>query len=238
MSVWLPVVALPFVYVFALVASYELAFMRLGFANDRGRLSVKTRLAVILGLNGQVRDVNAFAGGWTRQVAEAPTFRIALERVRSFRQHRVEQRLEDQERQDRLKRYAGMDGTDAEGKRLDQREFAETKEALRWLATCHMGWYRNRGGRYQPDLLERLGGFTSRGLPEEHGIVMEVRSDGQAWYAWRRTVSGWVFAFGAGAKPPDQWLYDGPDPPTGFPGSAEGWDHFAPAGGATNWSHP
>lgn len=238
MTVWLPVVALPFVSGFALIASYELVFMRLGFANDRRRVGLKTRLAIVLGLNGQLRDVNAFTGGWARQVAEAPTFRIALQRVRSFRQHRVKQHLEERERQDRLKRYAEIDGTDAEGKRLDQRGFAETKEALRWLATCHMGWYRNRGGRYHPNLLERLGGFSSKGLPEEHGIMMEGRGDGQAWYAWRRTVSGWVFAIGAAAKPPDQWLYDGADPPTGFPGSAKGWDHFVPAGAAKNWSDP
>ncbi len=238
MTVWLPVAALPFVYVFAFIASYEVAFMRLGFANRGRRVSLKTRAAILLGLNWHVRDVNAFTGGWVRQIAEAPGFHSSLERVRAFRQHRVEHRLEEQERQDQLKHYAGVNGTDAEGKRLDQREFAETKEALRWLATCQMGWYRNHGGRYRPDLLERLEDFSSRGLPKEHGIVMEVRSDGQAWYAWRRTVSGWVFAIGAGAKPPDQWFYDGADPPTGFPGSTEGWDHFVPADGAKNWSHP
>ncbi len=40
---------------------------------------------------------------------------------------------------------------------------------------------------------------------------------------WRRTVGGWVFAIGAGGPPPDQWEYDGPEPPTGFPGEDPGW---------------
>lgn len=237
MTVWLPIVALPFVLVFAFVAAYEEAFMRVRFATGGRRSGFKTELAILLGLNVRIRDVHAFRGGWARQVSEAPTFRTALHRIRTFRQHRVKQQLEQQERQHRLRSYAGIDGTDEKGQRLDQREFTETKEALRWLATCHMGWYRRPGSRYHADLLDRLGGFSSKGLPEGHGIVMEVQGDGQAWYAWRRTVSGWVFGIGANGAPPDQWLYDAADPPTGFPGLTEGWDHFFPGNATTNWAN-
>jgi hypothetical protein len=148
---------------------------------------------------------------------------------------RADQLAEEQAWRDRLKRYAGVDGTNEEGKRLDQREFAETKEALQWLASCHMGWYRNHGGQYRPDLPAILGDFTLHGLPKEHGIVMKVRRDGQAWYAWRRTISGWVFAVGAATKPPDQWLYDGANPPTRYPGTDASWDHLAPGQASVNW---
>ena len=61
------------------------------------------------------------------------------------------------------------------------------------------------------------------GLPEEHGIHLNVSDDGQAWWAWRRTVTGWCFAIGANDAPPDQWLYDGADPPNGFPGEDPAW---------------
>ena len=112
--------------------------------------------------------------------------------------------------------------TDAEGRRLDRREFKETTEALKYLATCQMGWYRNRGGRYHGEnLLSALGDwFTRRGLPKDHGIVIRVAKDGQAWYAWRRTVTGWCFAIGAAGPPPDQWEFDGHEAPNGFPGKS------------------
>lgn len=73
-----------------------------------------------------------------------------------------------------------------------------------------MGWYRRRGGRHPPDLLNRLGDdFTHHGLPQPSGITMKVSEDGQAWYAWRETVTGWVFAIGAAGPPPEQWECDG-----------------------------
>jgi len=82
-----------------------------------------------------------------------------------------------------------------------------------------MGWYRNRTkGRYPADLLKIFQPGFTRGLPDDHGIEMRVRRDGKAWYAWRQTVTGWVFAIGAAGPPPNQWFWDGPKPPPGFPG--------------------
>ena len=133
---------------------------------------------------------------------------------------RNKQALIDEE--ERLCRYTGSQGTDEEGRRLDRREFAVTIVALQWLATCQMGGHR-RGGRYRDDMLEIVGDFTRYGLPTEAGITLRVANDGQSWYAWRRTVTGWCFAIGAAGPPPRQWEYDGPDPPTGFPGRDSAW---------------
>jgi len=126
--------------------------------------------------------------------------------------------------QDRLKRYVGLDGVGDDDRRLDQREFKETKDALQALATAQMGWYRNRGGLYRPELLEILKSrFERCGLTPNHGISLWVADDGQSWWAYRRTVTGWCFAVGAAAPPPDQWLYDGPQPLTGPPGEDTMW---------------
>ena len=123
----------------------------------------------------------------------------------------------------RLWRYAGVDGIDSEGRRLDCREFKETMKALRWLATCHMGHYRKRS-RYDENLLSLLGDdFTMHGLTGRSRIEMKVAKTGQRWFAYRRTVSGWCFAIGAAGPPPDQWEYDGCDPPCGFPGEDPSW---------------
>jgi hypothetical protein len=67
--------------------------------------------------------------------------------------------------------------------------------------------------------------FPRDGLPENHGVEMYVPRDGQRWYAMRRAVTSWWFAIGAAGPPPDQWLYDGPHPPRGFPAEPE-WDRF------------
>ncbi len=98
LAYWLPLVALPFMYVFGLVASYERAFIRMQFVSDR-QAPIKAKLAVLLGLNGHVQDVNALAGSWARRVVSAPTFGVALERVREFRRHRDKQRWEQMERE-------------------------------------------------------------------------------------------------------------------------------------------
>ena len=81
-----------------------------------------------------------------------------------------------------------------------------------------MGHYRNRG-RYRTDLLDfALDGSGGQDLPNPHGVEMRVSTDGHRWMAWRRTITGWVFAIGAAGPPPDQWEYDGAVPPDGFPG--------------------
>ena len=86
-----------------------------------------------------------------------------------------------------------------------------------------MGWYR-RDDRYRNDMLKILGDkFIRQGLPQESGITLHVAKNGQSWYAWRRTVTGWCFAIGAAGPPPDEWKYDGPEPPQGFPGKDSVW---------------
>jgi hypothetical protein len=109
-------------------------------------------------------------------------------------------------------------------RRLDRREFKETVSALRSLALYQIGWYRNHSGRYKEDLLAIIGDdFTSDGLPKDSGITLKVSDDGQSYYAWRRTVTGWCFAIGAAGPPPEQWEYDGPHPPQRFPGEDPAW---------------
>jgi hypothetical protein len=180
--------------------------------------------------------MHGFAGGWALRAGEASSFRAAWRQVQDYRRHLEEQARRAAAAAQRLKDYDGVDGVDEEGRRLDQREFAETKQALQWLATCHMGWYRrDDANAYQPDLLERLGSFESRGLPDPHGIVMHVSNDRQRWYAYRRTVTGWVFAIGASDAPPNQWRYDGSGPPSGFPGDDPAWGESMFADNARNW---
>ncbi len=86
-------------------------------------------------------------------------------------------------------------------------------------------------GRYRPDLLKIMSDdFTRHGLPKDAGITIEVTKNGRAWYAWRRTVTGWCFAIGGSAGSPVEWEYDGPDPPRGLPGEQPDWGQEPSAG--------
>jgi hypothetical protein len=101
---------------------------------------------------------------------------------------------------------AGSSEIDEKGRLVDRREFDETIAALRWLHTCHIGWWR-RQERYQSGLLDRISsGSASSKIVPGFGIQEVVAVDGRSWYAWRQTVTGRVFAIGANTEPPSEWL--------------------------------
>lgn len=156
LPIWLPIVALPFIFLLALFADYENAFTSMLFANDLQPLRLRAKMALLLGLHLRLSDVHAFFGSWAAQIASASSFRMAYASVRDFRDHRSQQQADEAAARTRLERFAGVDGVDSNGMRLDRREFESTQEALQWLATCQMGWYRSHGNRYQKDLLEKL----------------------------------------------------------------------------------
>lgn len=53
--------------------------------------------------------------------------------------------------------------------------------------------------------------------------MMRVSKNGKAWCAYRKTVSGWVLGIGAAGPPPNQWLYDGAQAPSDYPGRGASW---------------
>ena len=224
LPVWLTIGIVPFVYLFSLYVAYEGAFKQIDLKTDRRRQRWRAKHALVLRLHVGIQDIAAFRFYWAKQAAAATSFRDAIQIISEFKaSRRTDQRAKAQA-QDGLLQYAGVDGVDDDGRRLDQREFKETIDALRALATAQMGWYRNRGGRYRLDLLEILQSqFERSGLPSDHGISLWIADDGQSWWAYRRTVTGWCFAVGAAAPPPDQWLYDGSEPPTEPPGEGTIW---------------
>ncbi|MBI2704029.1 MAG: hypothetical protein HYX32_01875 [Actinobacteria bacterium] len=223
MPAWMTLGVLPYIYVVALYAGYQMAFTWIGFRNEASfRARGGAKAAVVVRLHGQATLVDKFSLPWATRAAEAGSFRAALAVVDEFEDDLARREQEKRDAADRLIRFAGVDGVDDEGRRLDRREFEETTRALRWIGTCQMGWGRRETG-YRADILDVVGDLSSHGLPGDGGITVMVSPDGGSWYAWRRTPSGWVFAIGAAGPPPDQWEYDGPEPPSGFPGESSDW---------------
>ena len=220
---WLTIGVLPFIYALSLYFVYDSALRGVNWATSDWRGRWRTRFVLVRDFRLRRNELRSFTWMWIKRAAVAPDVSGARAVVQQFRD---EQRAAEQAKRDaeeRLRRFAGSNKTDTEGRRLDRREFKETTEALRFLATWQMGWYR--GGRYHREKLLSVVGhdFTRCGLPRDHGIAVRVAKDGQAWYAWRRTVTGWWFAIGSAGPPPDQWEFDGPEAPNGFPGKASEW---------------
>ncbi|MEK6328772.1 MAG: hypothetical protein AABM66_14790 [Actinomycetota bacterium] len=221
LPLWMTAGVLPYAFAVRLWADYDSAFRWVNHETKDRRARGRAKLALLSALRLRSGAGRSFRMYWARQLADAPTFREAREVVREYMRDQKQRAADSAESESRLVRFAGIEGEDEDGRRLDQREFAATKDALHQIAGAQMGWYRNQGGRYRSDLLQLLAPF--KGLPEDHGISLSASPDGQAWWAWRRTLTGWCFAIGAASPPPDQWLYDGPEPPTGFPGLDTAW---------------
>lgn len=132
--------------------------------------------------------------------------------------------LADARRAARQTANIGSQDTDERGRRVDDREFAETRDVLHLLATSAMGWHRRRG-QFRDDL---VGGvytskdFTKRRLPAEPGIETRLSADGQAVAYWRATASGWVLGLALiwDGDHFCEYLYAGAQPPAGLPGES------------------
>lgn len=238
LPVWLTLGVLPIVYGVAVYSGYESAFRRIDWNADVPRRQRRVaKLALLSTFHVKARELSTFGGSWQFRLREAPTFGAARRVVRDFRVSKQAEQRAKEEAEARLLKFTGVKGTDDEGRQLDRREFNGTTEALRWLSTCMMGWYRHHD-EYVDDLLERFqDDFTRQGLPRPSGITLRVSHDKQSWYAWRRTITGWVFAIGAAGPPPDEWTYDGPEPPTRIPGEDGHWvsNLSVPTDGNRNW---
>lgn len=237
LSIWLPVLLIPLIYVFAFVMHCESIFTRLPFFNDKKKPKIRARLALLMGLRFSTRLASSFNGLWLRQIARAAGFRDGIRVMRDFRQSLRDEAEAEQRRLALLREFAGVDGVDENGLTLDRREFAETKNVLTDLFYMQMGWHRNRLGHFKDDMLNILGDVTKKGLPTDHGIELRVRKDKQAWMGWRRTPGGWYFGVGGTKDLNDQWQYDGPTPPDSFP--AEGsssWTNATKTPSSAEWA--
>lgn len=138
LPLWLTLGVIPYLYLLALWSGYEQAFIRINVSSEDPRARFRAKLALIVALHGRAAKANAFFGGWGRRITEADGFGAAWRVGREFL--RAEKHREDERREaaERLVRYAGADGTDDEGRRLDQREFKETRDAL--LSWARLRW--------------------------------------------------------------------------------------------------
>ena len=235
LPLWLTPIALLLIYPLSWFAAYEGVRAGMRFTADGDPIRAQ-RLAVLIRCAGRLGALRELQGTASWRVGRAEGFRAAWREIGDIKQQKREERETQLAAERRLELNAGLVGTDVSGKQLDQREHAETMQALRWLATCQMGHYRSRGNRYYVGLEKIIDNLSEKyGLPTPNGIEMHISSDGQSWYGTRETTTGHWFAIGAAGPPSDQWLYDGSTAPSGFPDETE-WEQWAPGDNARNWN--
>lgn len=234
MPLWLTPVALAFMTLLALYFVYEATFSAMASESAVG-LSWRHRLAVLARCGPRLRAVRAVrpAASW---LANDPGFRSTWRWTGRILREDRKRRANETAQAQRLVNNAGAVGTDSSGRQLDQREHAETRKALQWLYTCHLGYYPKQGNRYFEGLEIIIDGLSEKYcLPNPNNIEMHISDDGQSWYATRQTITGHWFAIGAAGPPTDQWFYDGPTAATSFPHESE-WDQWVPGSNSPNWA--
>lgn len=223
LPVWMTVGFLPFLVLLAVYYAYDRPLRALWRVDSGSRLPrAKAAVALVRSFRHHTSAMKGFGPYWTGRMVEADSVAGASAVALEFLDRARQRQRAEEEGAAKLIRYAGVDGADADGRRLDRREFEATTLALDWLGTCHQGHYRNLG-RYGPDMLTLVEDSPSfDGLPDQAGIEMHISADSQAWWAWRRTVTGWCLAVGArggGAT----WKMSAAEPPSGPPGTDPAW---------------
>jgi hypothetical protein len=222
LPIWLTAATLPFIFGLSLFANYEMAFTRIDQFSKNPQDRRRAKLALMVSYRFRNRELHRFAGLGPQELSRSTSWGEAR-RIIAF--YRAKARLEEADKEfkaKRLARYAGVEGTDWEGRPLDQREFEETRQALDTLHMFHSAQHKD--GRYRQDLMAAVAGLLSKTFPENE-IVMTIGPRGRSWFAWRRTISGWVFGIGAAGAPPDEWTWEGPEPPNHPPGPGTAWTH-------------
>jgi hypothetical protein len=234
MPFWLAPAALAFMSLLALYLASKATFSVMGSQSAVG-LSWRHRLAVLARCGPRLRAIRAVrsAAPW---LANDPGFRSTWRWVGRVLGEDRDKRADEAAQAQRLVDNAGVVGTDPAGRQLDQREHAETMEALRSLYFCQLGHYPRQGNRYSAGLEAVIDSLSDMyDLPRPNDIEMRISDDGQHWYAARQTITGHWFAIGAAGPPTDQWFYDSPTAPNCFPNESE-WDQWLPDSNSPNWA--
>jgi hypothetical protein len=124
----------------------------------------------------------------------------------------------DRGKVDRYEANAGSDDVDENGWRLDRRGFTDTRLALKNVDLAQATYHRLHG-HYAT--IDELGADTVARTLLQGATDLTVHVDGDSWWAWRQSESGWTFAIGR-TPTSGPWYFDDADPPTAPP-PGTGW---------------
>ena len=230
LPVWLGAWAAAFVAVLGLYSNLEGIFRLMSLENPSwvGRFWRILPLALRAGF--RPRTIRNLHGYWYNKIANASGLWEARQVIGEFLQYRAATDEMQTAATQKLIDNANLKGVDEEGAQLDQREFKETWDALETIMLWFHGWYGKNGEGYDLTKVKQIMEFNDfKDLPEDHGIMTHVSSDGESCYAMRKTASGRILAVGMHGHNFRHWYWDGDHQPNGYPGKGGDWgsDWFA-----------
>ncbi len=132
----------PFLYVITLWAGYDSALARIKVATDDPKVRRRAMLGLLSAVHLRAGKARAFTPFRAREIAEASGVADARAIGRAFLEDARRRQQEAQEANDRLERYAGVDGVDDDGQRLDQREFDARSRRQCSMRTTRLAGHR------------------------------------------------------------------------------------------------
>jgi len=225
LSIWFPILLLPFVYTLSFLMHLEGILIGLKALNGQKPIRLRAFISLLIGLRFSVKYASLFTGYWRNMFLEQDEIRKHLATMSTFRKDILNRETEERLEVRRQKQFAGSNEEDEHGKRLDRREFKETCRLLTDLYFSQRGVYGNSNQYFETPLIF-LNESKYYGLSENRALAVTalVSRNKRSWYAWRSTPSGWVFAVGGTNDFEKQWYYDGPKPPNNFP--SESHEHW------------
>lgn len=84
-TLWLPILLIPFIYLLGFFGQCELLYRMLPFFNDRKKLSIPVRVAIFFGFHMRIELISSFKSEWRLQTSELQTYGETREFMRRFR---------------------------------------------------------------------------------------------------------------------------------------------------------
>ena len=108
-----------------------------------------------------------------------------------------------------------------------RQQAANSKYLDIWLSKSHPCVCGHVQGFHWPDdvgeCVGKCGDADCGCTAFDHGIHLQVSTDGQSWFGHRRTVAGWVLGIGSSGAPPNRYYFDGLEPPVQFAAEGDAW---------------
>lgn len=224
---------IPFALLFGSLTVYSDAFRRSTFQSNKAEVPAwRGKAALLAVFRANTALLGRMPFNFAMKVGRQTTMRLAVEEARRGRAAFLGEEQAKLDRQNQLIEFANVSGTDVEGRQLDQREHEETRNALVLLPTFMLVRHQQTGEFQESVLSDAVGTYSFEKLKPPN-IEIRISSNRQAWFAWRRTIGGWVFAVGQ-SNPKDDWRFDGPEPPQSYPRIGDEWGEIGGSKTA-NW---
>lgn len=86
LTIWLPLLLLPFVYVSSYIMQIQMIFIRMPVLNERQEIPNLVKFAIFFGLRGSVQLASKFTGQWPKELAQTKKYQVAARQMTQFRE--------------------------------------------------------------------------------------------------------------------------------------------------------